>query len=228
MKAQDNRRSILNKIKEAVSKKKSSSNLKLIDIPKIKREKEALNLVEEFEIQARNVGATVYKLDDVEMAKKIIAGIIEESGSKSVIIQEDTLLSGFDLKNFLKDVEIIPFEQNADPGENRRSYFYNLKRAEVGITGVDFAIADTGSIVLRASDQKPRAVSLLPPIHIAVLKEELIIPSLYELMTEIEHECIDDSCITIITGPSKTADIEFNLVRGIHGPGELHIIILTR
>lgn len=95
-----------------------------------------------------------------------------------------------------------------------------------GITGADYALADTGSLVLLSSPREARMISLLPPAHIAVVKRECILTGLDELFTLVPHPAELTSSMVLITGPSRTADIEQFLVRGVHGPGELHVVVI--
>jgi L-lactate dehydrogenase complex protein LldG len=104
-----------------------------------------------------------------------------------------------------------------------------IARAGMGVTGVDYVIADTGTIVLLTDESKPRGVSLLPPVHLAIVKESDIVSNINELFVILKQK-LDagepvPSCMTFITGPSRTADIELNLTLGVHGPKELHVII---
>lgn len=99
-------------------------------------------------------------------------------------------------------------------------------RAEVGITGADYALADTGTLVLLASREEARMISLLPPVHLAVVPKERILTGLDELFTVLPRPSEATSSMVLITGPSRTADIEQILVRGVHGPGEIHVVVL--
>ena len=94
---------------------------------------------------------------------------------------------------------------------------------EVGVSRAVYGLADTGSVVLAAGPDEPRARSLLPPVHVTVLDAERILPGLPELFAELRGEL--PSALAIVTGPSRSADIEQKLVLGVHGPGEVHIII---
>lgn len=98
--------------------------------------------------------------------------------------------------------------------------------AEVGITSADFALADTGTLVMLTGSLESRLISLLPPCHIAVIGEAQILETLDELFASVPHPAAQSSGMVLITGPSRTADIEMRLVRGVHGPGEIHIIIV--
>lgn len=98
--------------------------------------------------------------------------------------------------------------------------------ADFGITSADFALADTGTLVMLSSPQEARMISLLPPVHIAVLPRDRILTGLDELLTVLPNPAVQTSSMVLITGPSRTADIEQILVRGVHGPGELHVVIV--
>ena len=98
--------------------------------------------------------------------------------------------------------------------------------AAFGITGAAYALADTGSLVMLASSEEARLLSLLPPVHIAIIERGQILTGLDELLGKIPLPADVTSSMVLITGPSRTADIEQILVRGVHGPGELHVVIV--
>lgn len=98
--------------------------------------------------------------------------------------------------------------------------------AAAGITSADYALADTGTLVLLASAEEARLISLLPPVHIAVLPKERVLTGLDELFTVLPDPAAQSSSMVLITGPSRTADIEQILVRGVHGPGEIHVVVV--
>ena len=98
--------------------------------------------------------------------------------------------------------------------------------AEVGVTSADYALADTGSLVFLTESGESRLISLLPPRHIAVIEHAKIRMSLDELLSAVPHPGAKSSAMVLITGPSRTADIEMRLVRGVHGPGEITVIVI--
>lgn len=98
--------------------------------------------------------------------------------------------------------------------------------APVGITSADYALANTGTLVMIASPSESRLVSLLPPVHIAVVPASRLLTSLDELLTIVPDPARVTSSLVFITGPSRTADIEQILVRGVHGPGEIHVVLV--
>ncbi len=96
--------------------------------------------------------------------------------------------------------------------------------AEIGVTSADFAIADTGTLVFIT---EPRLISLLPPRHIAVIERAKILVSLDALFSRVPQPGALSSSMVLATGPSRTADIEMRLVRGVHGPGEMIVVIVA-
>jgi L-lactate dehydrogenase complex protein LldG len=105
----------------------------------------------------------------------------------------------------------------------------------IGLSGVDAALAATGSLVVSSGEGRYRATSLLPPIHIAVLTTDQIVPDLESWWAAQKwatqkksglEQTRSHSNIVIITGPSRTADIAMQLVMGMHGPKELHLILI--
>lgn len=96
----------------------------------------------------------------------------------------------------------------------------------VGITSATFGLAETGTLVMFSSTEEARLVSLLPPLHVAILPRERLLTGLDELFTLVPEPAEKTSGMVFITGPSRTADIEQFLVRGVHGPGEIHVVIV--
>jgi len=92
-----------------------------------------------------------------------------------------------------------------------------------GVSRALYGLADTGSVVLVASPEEPRARSLLPAVHVSLLAEDRILPGLAELFEALGGEL--PSALAIVTGPSRSADIEQKLVVGVHGPGEVHVVL---
>ena len=98
--------------------------------------------------------------------------------------------------------------------------------ADVGVTSADYALAETGTLVMLSSRQEARLVSLLPPVHVAIVPRSRILANLDELLSLLPKPAEQSSSMVLITGPSRTADIEQILVRGVHGPGEIYAVIV--
>jgi L-lactate dehydrogenase complex protein LldG len=109
-------------------------------------------------------------------------------------------------------VELIP--PNASKHE--------MALCDLGITEADFILPETGTLVLRSSEEKPRAVSLLPRIHLAIVQPEMLRADLHQVFAEAR----DDHYLVFVTGPSRTADIELTVTLGVHGPKNLFVWVI--
>jgi L-lactate dehydrogenase complex protein LldG len=160
-------------------------------------------------------GAVIHRLENADQLIDTIRKIVP-AGSTIMINQENENKISSAIGSEFKCVTL---EQADDE---------TLFSATAAITGVDFAVAETASIVLTDRRPKSRLATNIVEIHIALIHPNQIVPDLLDLsgkISEISSEKIP-SGITIISGPSKTSDIEMNLVVGVHGPGQLHYIIL--
>jgi L-lactate dehydrogenase complex protein LldG len=97
-----------------------------------------------------------------------------------------------------------------------------VAECDLGVTGVDAALPETGTLVLRSSPEKPRVVSLLPRVHLAILRPSALRADLHQAFAEVKG----DGYVVLVTGPSRTADIELTLTLGVHGPKSLHAWLL--
>ena len=93
-----------------------------------------------------------------------------------------------------------------------------------GLSHAVYGLAETGSVVLAAAPEEPRARSLLPEVHVSLLHEDRILPGLAELFAALGGDL--PSSLAIVTGPSRSADIEQRLTVGVHGPREVHVVLL--
>ena len=99
-----------------------------------------------------------------------------------------------------------------------------LFSSDIGVTSAQWAIAETGTLVLESGAEGHRLVSLVPPVHICILTERSIRQSMAEILEVADIDT--NRTITFITGASRTSDIELTLAIGVHGPGELHVIVI--
>ncbi len=94
---------------------------------------------------------------------------------------------------------------------------------ELGVTGVDAALPETGTLLLRSSPERPRVVSLLPRVHLAILTPAVLRADLHQAFAEAR----DAGYSVLVTGPSRTADIELTLTLGVHGPKALYAWVMN-
>jgi L-lactate dehydrogenase complex protein LldG len=97
-----------------------------------------------------------------------------------------------------------------------------VAECDLGVTGVDAALPETGTLVLRSAPDRPRVVSLLPRVHLAVLRPAALRADLHQAFADVQG----DGYSVFVTGPSRTADIELTLTLGVHGPKSLYVWLL--
>jgi L-lactate dehydrogenase complex protein LldG len=97
--------------------------------------------------------------------------------------------------------------------------------AEIGLTGCDAALAETGTLVLLTAAGRSRTVSLLPPVHVAVVKREDLVFGMGQFLASPAGRAAASAVCTFVTGPSRTADIELTLTLGVHGPGQVIVVV---
>jgi L-lactate dehydrogenase complex protein LldG len=116
--------------------------------------------------------------------------------------------------------ELVPY---AAPVEELKERIFTVDAA---VTAAEGAVADTGALVLRPSAAEPRLMSLVPPVHVAVLRADTVHASLAEAMRAGRWSEDMPTNLVLVSGPSKTADIELVLAFGVHGPKELIVLIV--
>lgn len=178
------------------------------------------SLLEQFTNELLNVNTEVRKADSQDELNASVMELIREKGISSFAIWESDYLKELDLINLLTSGGLKQLYANDKSV---------VAQAGIGITEVDYAIADTGTLVLLTDGNKPRSLSLLPPIHLALVRKNKLTSNINELFIILKQILNDaqniTSCMTFITGPSRTADIELNLTLGVHGPKELYVLI---
>jgi L-lactate utilization protein LutC len=158
-----------------------------------------------------------------ERAVNLVLDLVQAARAKRVLVGKEPLIETLELrKHVLNRGAKVESPDQLTVADSRDTFF----GCDLAISGVDYAIAETGSLVMLASKQSPRSLSLLPPIHIALVERSQIVADLFDLFEGLLSANVQrmPSCVSLITGPSKTGDIELRLVTGVHGPGELHIV----
>jgi L-lactate dehydrogenase complex protein LldG len=186
-----------------------------IHLPMVPRpDTSSAGLQDQFIAEAQKAAAVVHQVDSSNAAIETLLSLIGEHDMVCSWSLDQLPLPG--LAQVLDEAHISLVEQDAN--------------ARVGLTGVDAALAATGSIVVSTGNGRYRAASLLPPLHIALLKRSQILPDMESWFAIQKANGLDQlrhsSNLVIITGPSRTADIAMQLVMGMHGPKELHIVLL--
>ena len=144
----------------------------------------------------------------------VLAGLLESLGARSIAlsdaVQKESWVTG-----------LLP--ESIGPEAGRADLF----AADAGITHAQAGIAETGTLLLASDVERHRLTSLVPEVHIAILDEAAIAPTLDDALGVFaQRQSGPPRCVTLITGPSRTADIELELVIGVHGPRALHVLLV--
>ena len=166
------------------------------------------------EVHVTDAQNWIHKLEEILIKREL----------KSLVYGPQTTL-GDNLKSHWERAEgglpqLIPYEKEIEDFKDR------LFTIDAGITSSAGGIADPGALILWPSEKEPRLMSLVPSIHIAVLEADKIFSSFLEAMQEERWSTKMPTNVVLISGPSKTADIEMTLAFGVHGPRELIVLIV--
>jgi L-lactate dehydrogenase complex protein LldG len=186
------------------------------------------DLVERFAAEVNAVGGEAFVVADFTAASHQLHQLLAEAGAKSAACWQHDLLDRIGLADLLAVPGVTLFDYArlaALPADELRQM---LLACDVGITSCDCAIAETGTLMMCSRPGQERVASLLPPMHIAVVERQQIVPDLIDAFRLLQDRGLDQlpSNVTWITGPSKTGDIELQLTTGVHGPGKWRVIVV--
>ena len=192
--------------------------------------------LEEFRVEFERVGGVFHRVTSLDEVPAVVGRLAREREARGLVAWHAAAL-GADLAPALEarglDVHEMPAGETTAAAERERLRAITAG-ADFGLTGVDLAVAETGTLILVSGAGRPRSTSLLPPCHIAVFDRTALVESLRQVGVLLEAWHRDGAppatgaVINFITGPSRTADIELTLTRGVHGPKEVHAIFVEQ
>jgi len=174
-----------------------------------------------FQAEFEAVGGEFFRAGSPEEAKARVLELAARWRGRPVAVSGEIPLPAAEWLADAGFEVLLPSREGDDRGR--------LAGAALGVTGCAWAIAETGTLVLLSGPGRPRLHSLLPEVHLALVPEERILPhlsALGPLLKEALAKGGGPSCVNLITGPSRSADIALTLTRGVHGPREAHVILL--
>ncbi len=153
---------------------------------------------------------------------------------KSVVCWDHPLINQLNLTDLpqLKGIPVHTTTINGDNPQRKEEIRCQVEASFIGITSADYLVAATATLAMKTRPGHARSVSLVPSIHVAVVTQENLLANLRELYTllkwdEKERKEGLTNNLSLVSGPSKTGDIELVMVHGAHGPRELHLFIIT-
>jgi L-lactate dehydrogenase complex protein LldG len=193
------------------------------------------SLVKKFQEELERASGEVRVCSDGLCAVELIKSFIEGEGFQKVAVSRHRICHQLNLvaglSEMLPQVRYLVEEIDSENPYARDRLKEQMARVPVSITGIEYLIADTGTLVALAQPAASRQISLLPEVHMVLATIDQIRPNLSDLLAEIQAKygaSLPGSVITLITGPSRTADIEKVLIKGVHGPTRLVVVLLDR
>ena len=188
-------------------------------------------LLDKLADMAAKGGWKVYRALGVEEAIGYIEALARESGASNIVRSAQVAFDQVPVDAALANLGLKVTTVLHDEANPREALREVIRQADIGITGADYALAETGSLVILPRRGLSRLVSLVPPVHVALVRPEEVLESLDDLflLRRLEYHQRGGemgSYLNFITGPSRTADIEMTIVEGVHGPKEVHMVIL--
>lgn len=208
---------IIKNIKEAVDQSQATKRAYDVSTARlIEKDMSVSEKVSLFESRGQFSGSKVYVVEDASKLKSTLAGIIPSGSSVMAAVQGEI--------GSIKDM--IP--AGCEFVEDKDLTTDKLFNVDVAITDVKLAVAETGSILVCNDKTGPRMKSLVCSKHIALIRADQICSDLMDVSEYLSALGCDKlpGGFNLISGPSKTADIELQLVIGVHGPAELHLVVI--
>ena len=213
--------SVLDRVRRALGRSATPTQPPIppaIDEPIVRLVYSDLGLAELFQSRAAAMKMLVEPVRVDEVLARV-ESFLHEQKCKSVMLSQTPLLAKLDAVNFL-----------ARQGFEARSWSDltadQAYEIDAGVTEADYAIAETGTLAIRHQPEHGRLLSLVPFVHVAVIEPRIILSDLLDLFERLTSEGTG-SGVTLISGPSKTADIEMNTVTGVHGPNVVKCFVLS-
>lgn len=166
--------------------------------------------IETFLTEVEKLSGVGQKLSPPEI-DAALKGLVKEQNIRRATVWETPQLRQWGITEILSSLGVELSSPNASKHE--------MALCDLGITEADFLLPETGTLVLRSSIEKPRAVSLLPRVHLAIVHPDMLCADMHQVFAEAK----DSHYLVFITGPSRTADIELTVTLGVHGPKNLHV-----
>jgi L-lactate utilization protein LutC len=183
------------------------------------------DLCDAFATEATAVGGEVYLVDDLTAAAERLSQLCMEIAARSALCWQHNLLDRVGVRPLLDRVQIDYIDHTtlaALPADEQRA---RILAAHVGITSCEYAIAETGSLLMLSRPGRERVASLLPAVSISIIERAQLLPDLYDAFQRLGAAALPSNAV-FITGPSKTGDMELELTTGVHGPKRWIVLVV--
>ena len=183
-----------------------------------------VDLQEHFGARVRAVDGHLHQVTAADTVA-LVVDLLERHDARRVLAWDDDHLpvSGLRAALAMADVDVV---DHVTPSQDHFVHNAGYHDVDAGVTGALAGLAESGSIVLGSGPGEPRMASLVPLTHIALLRRSTLHRSLTHFVVDRPEMSAASANTTIVTGPSRTADIEQSLNLGVHGPRHLHVVLI--
>lgn len=181
------------------------------------------DLVGRFCDELTAASGTPHRVATVDEALDVVLDLVD--GHHTFMARGNLPIPGLAGRLIHDGYHIVGSDVPSDAAERKRHQL-EYESLEVGITAVDGLLAESGSIVVTSGRESPRMASLIPEVHIALATSDQVYRSLSHFLFELPEVVTKGSNMVVITGPSRTGDIEQTLTLGVHGPRRLHVVVI--
>ncbi|MBC7855354.1 MAG: lactate utilization protein [Pirellulaceae bacterium] len=174
------------------------------------------------------VGGKAFRVPDLLAARDLLDTLLEEAAAKSALCWEHDVLMRLGLAELLNTRGVVRHSYESLSRLDFPARRAAMLACDIGISSVDCAIAETGTLMVCSRPGQERVASLLPLMHVAIVERQQIVPDLIDAFDLLHERGLENlaSNTTFITGPSKTGDIELQLTTGVHGPKHWRVILV--
>jgi L-lactate dehydrogenase complex protein LldG len=185
-------------------------------------------LLERFTLELEQLKGQVFPVEGEAGARDKVLELLAFHQTNHIIAWDFAHIPVDGLESAIREAGITIMQPNTHD-ESRAEVLAQAESAQVGLSGADAAAATTGSLIFTTAPGKGRLPTILAPIYIAVIRQEQIVPRLEDWLASQRQQGLDSirnaANVYFVSGPSRTADIEMQLVLGVHGPGIVQVVV---
>ncbi|MDX1467812.1 MAG: LUD domain-containing protein [Acidimicrobiia bacterium] len=197
----------------------------LPDIPALDSEMPTLpptDLVALFRERIREVDGVAHGPVGRTAVPKVVSGIAAGHASSRYLAWDDLPVPGVTSGLDREGLERVDHEV---PEQDRKAHQVTYESVDLGVTGAEAGLAESGSVVLSHGPGRPRMASLIPDVHVVLLHVNRMARTISDLARRHPEWVSETANLVFVTGPSRTGDIELHLNLGVHGPRHVHVVM---
>lgn len=186
-------------------------------------------LLRRFKAELENLKGEVFVVENDDAARACVLDLLKSHQTQRIAAWHFKHIPVSKLYTAIQEAGYVVDYPHILDAETRQAELTRLETADVGLTGADAAAATTGTLIVSTAHGKGRIPTALPPVHLAVITQDQIVPRIEDWLANVravgEAVFYESANICFISGPSRTADIEKQIVMGVHGPKQVQVVV---